>query len=79
MVILIHINSHEDFEEPNCVRYVHFQTSNQQLFPPYQGYFKLVHSLVLNLKILNHQAMRDNLLQVNFYLIQKNTFNYVLA
>jgi hypothetical protein len=54
MVILIHIIGHEDFEEPHFVHYVHFQTSNQQLFSPYQGYFNLVHSLVLNLKTLNH-------------------------
>jgi hypothetical protein len=79
MVILIHINNHEDFEKPHYVCYVNFQTFDQQLFSPYQGYFKLVHALVLNLKTLNNQAMGGNLLQVHFDLIQKNTFNYVLT
>jgi hypothetical protein len=46
MAILIHISSHEDFEEPYFIRYAHFETSNQQLFPLCQGYLDLVQALV---------------------------------
>ncbi len=74
MAILIHISSHEDFEEPYFICYAHFQTSNQQLFPLRQGYLNLVRGL--NPKT---QALGGNLSQANPDPIQSNTFNYVLA